>query len=248
MFPLKSLEMYKENSTRYEFASKFAHGKIFDYSPGVFMAYYSAKILLKNGISDEIVNVNAFDKNSVYATRRKIKENLINYSIIDNNLIKNQSFDTAISFDTIQFEKNLDKFFNKFFNLLKENGEFILSVPNSKFDSDSNCIFTEKSIKLLLEKYFKNIQIYHQKQIIDLDSNLSLTDTSIVKNQSNMSLKKIIRKLYSLADKNFNFYELYLKRIHLKLFPPKISKKHDFIPIDNSDGNDYQYFVIVCKK
>tara|TARA_E500000331_G_scaffold313158_1_gene321639 strand:- start:7 stop:753 length:747 start_codon:yes stop_codon:yes gene_type:complete len=248
LFPLKSLEIFKENSTRYEFASNHAYGRIFDYSPGAFMSYYSTKILFKNEICEEIINENAFEGNSIYTRRIKTKDNLINFSIISHNFVENESFDTVISFDTIQFENNFDDFIKKFFNLLKKNGNFILSVPNSNTHYDPKNTFTEESIKSLLQKYFKNIKIYYQKKSIPLDSNLLPQSDSIQKNHSNTSLKKIIRKLYSLVDKNFNFYELHLKKVCLKLFPPIITKKQDFIPVDNSDGNDYDYFVIVCKK
>ena len=120
MFPLKSLEIFKENSTRYEFASNHAYGRIFDYSPGAFMSYYSTKILFKNGICEEIINENAFEGNSIYTRRIKTKDNLINFSIISHNFVENESFDTVISFDTIQFENNFNDFIKKFFNLLKK--------------------------------------------------------------------------------------------------------------------------------
>tara|TARA_B100001559_G_scaffold320061_2_gene331105 strand:- start:15707 stop:16453 length:747 start_codon:yes stop_codon:yes gene_type:complete len=248
LFPLKSLEIFKENSTRYELASNYAHGRIFDSSPGAFMSYHSTKILFKNGISEEIINENAFEENPIYTRRIKTKDNSIDFSIISHNFLKNESFDTVISFDTIQFQNNFDDYIKNFFNLLKTGGNFILSVPNSNRHSDLKNVFTEQSIKLLLQKYFKNTKIYYQKKSIDLDSNLLLQSTSTQKNHSNTSLKKIIRKLYSLVDKNFNFYELYLKKVYLKFFPPIITKKQDFVPVDNSDGNDYDYFVIVCKK
>ena len=61
-------------------------------------------------------------------------------------------------------------------------------------------------------------------------------------------MKKIVRRLYSSIDKNLNYYELHLKPIHSKLFPLKISKKQDFVPISNSNQNDYLYFIIVCNK
>jgi len=248
LFPLNSLEIFKENSTRYEFASNHAHGRIFDYSPGAFMSYYSTKILFKNEISEEIINENAFEENSIFTRRIKTKDNSINFSIISHDFIENESFDTVISFDTIQFENNFNDFIKKFFNLLKKNGNFILSVPNSNIHSDPKKTFTEESIKLLLQKYFNDIKIYYQKKSITIDSNLFSKSVSAQENHSNTSLKKVIRKLYSSMDKNFNFYELHLKKVHLKLFPPVITKKQDFVPVDNSHGNDYDYFVIVCKK
>lgn len=249
LFPLKSLEMFKENSTRYEFAAKFAHGRIYNYSPGEFMSYFGAKILLENGIIEEVINLNAFKKNSKHTKRSRLKNGSIDFSILDNGLTKNQLFDTAISFDTIQFESDCDKFLKNFYDLLKKDGIFILSIPNSKINPTiMKNTFTEKSIQELLGKYFKNIVIYYQKKSSPLTSDLSSSNSFPQKSKSSVSVKKIIRRLYSLVDKDFNFFELYFKRIYLKLFPLKISKKQDYIPTSNSNENDYLYFVIVCKK
>tara|TARA_B110000438_G_scaffold300043_1_gene351528 strand:- start:3151 stop:3891 length:741 start_codon:yes stop_codon:yes gene_type:complete len=246
LFPLKSLELFKENSTRYEFAAKFTHGRVYDYSPGEFMSYFGAKILLENEITKEVINFNAFEKNSKLTKRIRLKDGTINFSILDDNLTQNLLFDTAISFDTIQFESDYDKFLKNFSNLLKKDGTLILSIPNSKVNPTVKNKFTEKLIKELFSKYFKNIEIYYQKSF--LPSDLSLPNFYLQKNEQKISIRKIIRRLYSLVDKDFNYFELYFKFIYLKLFPSKISKKQDFVPISDPNKNDYMFFIVVCKK
>ena len=241
--------MFKENSSRYEFAAKFTHGSVYDYSPGVFMSYFGAKTLLENKVTEEVINFNAFAKNSKHTKRSKLKDGSINFSILDDDLIKNQSFDIVISFDTIQFESNYDKLLKKFFDLLKKDGMLILSVPNSKVNSIVvKNKFTEKLIKESLNKYFKNITIYYQKKFSLSDSDTSYQESYQQKSEPRISLKKIARRLYSSIDKNLNYYELHLKHIHSKLLPLKISHKQDFVPTSTPDQNDYLYFIIVCNK
>ena len=240
--------MFKENSSRYEFAAKFTHGSVYDYSPGVFMSYFGAKTLLENKVTEEVINFNAFAKNSKHTKRSKLKDGSINFSILDDDLIKNQSFDTVISFDTIQFESNYDKLLKKFFDLLKKDGMLILSVPNSKVNSIIvKNKFTEKLIKESLNKYFKNITIYYQKKFSLSDSDASYQEFRQQKSESKISMRKIARGLYSSIDKNFNYW-VYLQPLHSKLFPVKISHKQDFVPISNPDQNDYLYFIVVCNK
>ena len=106
--------------------------------------------------------------------------------------------------------------------------------------------FTEKLIKELFSKYFKNITIYYQKKFSPSD--ILLSNFYLQKNKQKISIRKIVHKLYSLVDKDFNFFELHFKFIYLKLFPLKISKKQDFVPISNSNKSDYLYFIIVCNK
>ena len=192
MFPLKSLELFKENSTRYEFAAKFTRGRVYDYSPGEFMSYFGAKILLENEITKEVINFNAFEKNSKLTKRIRLKDGSIDFSIIDNNLTENSLFDTAISFDTIQFESDYDKFLKNFSNLLKKDGTLILSIPNSKVNPTVKNKFTGFTRTHCMRQK-KNVPRPARKM-----SNEIITMAEI---PNNLGWSKVISKHHSRKDK-----------------------------------------------
>jgi len=100
-----------------------------------------------------------------YTTKKKqYKDSKIDFlrgNIMDYQFDK--KFDTIVSFHTIEhiYEYDIEHVLNKLYNVLKNDGYFIISIPYKKSYNDSTHVayYDEKTLPILLEKCgFKTIE------------------------------------------------------------------------------------------
>jgi len=157
-----------EHIFRYEFAKDFTGERVLDIACG---SGYGSEVLLKNNNSiKEIVGID-ISNNSIEYARSNYNFPETSY-YVDDCLNPNLSniygtFDTIISFETIEHFEGDEPFVKNLFNLLKPDGTLIISTPFGigKFKPCS-CPFhvyqykEEEFINVLSP--FKNITMYHQ--------------------------------------------------------------------------------------
>lgn len=157
-----------EHIARYEFAKKFAEGRVLDIACGV---GYGSEILLKeNNSIEEIVGIDICKETIEYGKKNYKFPNTSYYcdDALNTNLHKTYgTFDTIISFETIEHFRGDEIFINNLYNLLKPDGTLIISTPfgrGKSFPCSSPFHvyqYTEKEFLQVL-KPFKNTTMYHQ--------------------------------------------------------------------------------------
>ncbi len=157
-----------EHIARYEFARAFCKGRVLDIACGV---GYGSEILLKqNPNINEYVGIDFCEEAIEYAKR--------NYSFIeteyyvgdalDKDLYKKYgTFDTIVSFETIEHFEGDTIFIDNLYNLLKPGGTLIISTPfgRGKKEPCSSPFHVyqykeEEFIDVL--KPFSQLTMYHQ--------------------------------------------------------------------------------------
>lgn len=160
--------MLLEHIARYDFAKQFCVGRVLDIACGV---GYGSEILLKqNPKIEELVGIDNCEETIAYA---KANYSFLETSYyIDNALNPELStiygtFDTIVSFETIEHFQGDQVFIQNLYNLLKSDGTLIISTPFGR-GKDQPCSspyhvyqYTEDEFLKVL-KPFKNITMYHQ--------------------------------------------------------------------------------------
>ena len=121
---------YLEQLGIYEISKEKIFGKILDVSNGSFMSYYGAKLILQHG-ADEVWNIDNFKKN-IFSKRQLGNNREIQFDRLSRETSNSESkiFDGIISINVI---KNIDTFSKEiqhYYNIIKENGFIIVSIPN----------------------------------------------------------------------------------------------------------------------
>ena len=160
--------MLLEHIARYEFSKDFCKGRVLDIACGV---GYGSEILLKqNPNIDSLIGID-IDKDSIAYAKA-------NYSFMETSYYmddalnpelseKYGTFDTIISFETIEHFYGDDLFVKNLYNLLKPDGTLIISTPfgrgkNEPCSSPFHVYqYTESEFFQVLNP-FKNITMYHQ--------------------------------------------------------------------------------------
>jgi 2-polyprenyl-3-methyl-5-hydroxy-6-metoxy-1,4-benzoquinol methylase len=124
--------LLREHIRRYEFASQFAAGRVLDIACGV---GYGMQILLENDRLGKIKNIIGvdIDQETVEYARSHYDDEKISYAVDDaaapDLMTRLGSFDTIVSFETIEHLENDEAFMNNLFSLLKPTGKLIISTP-----------------------------------------------------------------------------------------------------------------------
>jgi len=166
--------IWQEHVSRYEFASKLSFGNVLDISCGT---GYGIP-LLSNDKTNHISGVDI----STNATKRSIQltNNTKGVSILrmDNNCnlgFKSESFDTIVSFETIEHLSDPSQFVREISRVLKPNGLFIVSTPNKDYFSPNkqkplnefhHVEFDLESFINLLGMHFRQTTMYSQGSIL----------------------------------------------------------------------------------
>ncbi|MDF2841312.1 MAG: Methyltransferase type 12, partial [Clostridia bacterium] len=117
---------------RYEFASQFVAGSVLDIACGV---GYGMQILLENDGLGKIKNIIGvdIDQETVEYARSHYGNEKASYIVDDaaapDLTARLGSFDTIVSFETIEHLEDDEAFMNNLFNLLKPSGKLIISTP-----------------------------------------------------------------------------------------------------------------------
>ncbi|RKD31390.1 class I SAM-dependent methyltransferase [Thermohalobacter berrensis] len=157
-----------EHIARYKFAKKFAKGRVLDIACGV---GYGSEILLEdNREIKEIVGIDICKDTIEYAKKHY---NFPQTSYFCDDALNTRlheiygTFDTIISFETIEHFRGDEIFINNLYNLLKPNGTLIISTPFGRGKNyPCSCPFhvyqyTEEEFLEIL-KPFNEITMYHQ--------------------------------------------------------------------------------------
>jgi len=151
---------------RYKFASDLAKGKtVLDIGCGTGIGLdllaESADVVVGTDYSEETVE---------YARENNYKANLT-FKVMDCRDLKfnDGEFDLVTSFNLIEHIHGQEKFIQEVKRVLKPNGIFICSTPNTNIFNPGGQYyhfhvheFTLSELKTLLEKYFNEVQIFGQ--------------------------------------------------------------------------------------
>jgi len=206
--------LFQEHTIRYLFASQFTTSKsVLDAACG---SGYGSAILSKSGAT-KVVGIDNSSEAIDYCEKNYKKENL---EFKKNNCEKitlDTTFDVVVSFETIEHLKNQDNFLTEVKRVLKDDGIFIVSTPNTDTYPSDNPFhykeFTESEFKLFLGKYFSNITIFYQYY----PSSMAISKPADIMND--LKINFFNAKTYQIDD---------------------ISKKFN---LDNSDG---LFFIAIC--
>ncbi len=160
--------MLLEHIARYEFSKEFCKGRVLDIACGV--GYGSEIILKQNPNVESFVGIDIDPEAIAYAEA--------NYSFMEASYYaddalnpelskKYGTFDTILSFETIEHFYGDEAFVNNLYSLLKTDGTLIISTPFGRGKNEPcSCPFhvyqyTEKEFLEVL-KPFKSITMYHQ--------------------------------------------------------------------------------------
>ncbi len=162
--------MLREHIFRYEFATKFAKGRVLDIACGV---GYGISILLDKIYGADVTQIIGVDKdkNAICYAREHYNHSQAEYftmDVLSLNLDKQLgTFDTVISFETIEHLEDDVRFINNLTKLLKPSGTLIISTPfgRGRGIPCSNPFHVhqykqEEFLELLDD--FKYVDMYHQ--------------------------------------------------------------------------------------
>ncbi|ARE86581.1 class I SAM-dependent methyltransferase [Clostridium formicaceticum] len=164
-----------EHIARYAFANEFCKGRVLDIACG--SGYGSEILLTDNDKITKLVGIDISTESIAYAKQHYSFPQTSYYT--DNALNKDLhtiygTFDTIISFETIEHFEGDEIFVQNLYNLLKPNGTLIISTPFGRGkDHPCSCPFhvfqyTEEEFLEVL-KPFQQIAMYHQ-----IDSTIEL--------------------------------------------------------------------------
>ena len=155
--------LFQEHTIRYLFASQFVSSKtVLDAACG---SGYGSAILLESGAQKVVGIDNSFEAIE-YCKKNYKNKNLEFKKENCENITLDTMFDIAVSFETIEHLKNQDNFIAEIKRVLKDDGLFIVSTPNTNNYPSGNPFhykeFTESEFKSFLGKYFSHVVIFYQ--------------------------------------------------------------------------------------
>lgn len=232
----------KEYIKRYEFISKFCHGKILNCKFSWFATYHSAKILLENGVNEVI----SYSKKENRLISYKIINKEIDFQTIES---ENKKFfhelDCIVSFETTFDQLNFEESVDIFSKFLKKNGKLIISIINEEkihLDEFSDVTLSKEKFLEILEGKFDNVDLYSQR----------LLKEQIRNNSKTSSFRSIGANILKKIDKNRTFYinhfQNKMKQIDEKNYQLNKVPDSDFVPIKNMADHEPNYFIAICSK
>ncbi len=224
--------LYQEHITRYIFASSFVKNKIvLDAACGT---GYGSSFLVEHDASEVIGIDNADD--AILHCNENYSNPKLSFKKADclNLPFEDSTFDTTVSFETIEHLENPNKFLTEIKRILKNDGVFIVSTPNIESYDEENPFheheFSLKDFESILHKNFKNVSIFFQfypsSIMIGNYNKTTSFETTIVDNKINDEIEPLyfiaICSDYDLPlipNQNFVFKDSNLiagKQSHLK--------------------------------
>lgn len=216
-----SSRLLREHIARYDFAAKFANGKVVaDMACG---SGYGALTLAAHGA--KLVYAVDIDRQTIAYASNRYRHRNITYrqGDISEFKLKKESLDMVVSLETIEHLRFPKRFIGNIYPALKNSGIFIVSTPNLACSIEDNPYhYTEYTLdrfaKLLKPYFNRQIAFYGQRPV----------------NPYVIGLYKKLKK----AIPSF-FHPL------LKIRP---WEKLHISPIDTMKNSNYLYFIAVCRK
>lgn len=155
--------IYAEHLTRYLVGQDLVKGKtVLDIACG---SGYGTQILAKTAKKVYGVDI---DKASVDYAQRKYGTKNTEFLVGDGERIplKDNTVDVVITYETIEHIKDYEQFMREVSRVLIPDGLAVVSTPNDIEFAEGNHYhlheFTEKELKGLVKKHFKNVDSYYQ--------------------------------------------------------------------------------------
>ncbi|MCF6409547.1 class I SAM-dependent methyltransferase [Pseudalkalibacillus salsuginis] len=166
--------LYLEHIARYYFSLPYVSGRVLDMACGSGYGSHFVAKSKKKTISELIAVDNAVDAIE-YASKR-YNHPFVQYHVADalNPNLKQEigTFDTILSFETIEHIPNEQEFVNNLFHLLNPGGMLVLSTPfgqgrNEPCGSPFHYFqLTPEEFENLFTPYpFSNLETYHQRGV-----------------------------------------------------------------------------------
>jgi len=201
-------EIYLEHINRYLFASQFVKGKtVLDIACG---SGYGSDFLLRAG-AKAVVGIDMSEEAISYCKNKYQEERLIFLvGSVENIPLKELRIDIIISMETIEHVNGIvqTRFLEEARKILKPEGFFILSTPNSLVVPKGNTFHIKElafdEFEDLLKRYFSNIKIFFQDNVV---SNFILS-REVLENKNILDDNKKIklRKLNTIASFDSMFF------------------------------------------
>lgn len=181
-------ELYLEHIARYSFASQFCQDKVvLDIACG---SGYGSDLLVDSK-AKKVFGVDISRETINYCRNHYNNKNIqFIEGGVDNIPISDKSIDLVVSFETLEHvnERIQKKFLNETDRILKKEGIFIVSTPNTRMFSEKNP-FHKKELKpdefeFLLKKYFKYVFLFYQDNVL---SNFVLSSNQLGKKHNKIS-------------------------------------------------------------
>lgn len=197
----KNDNIYFEHMSRYIFANQFVKEKIvLDIACGV--GYGSSHLLSKG--AKKVIGVDISQEAIDYAKKQYQNEKIEFLQGDATNIpLENDTIDVIVSFETIEHLKNQEKFLREVKRVLKNNGLFIISSPNSLVAPKGNTHhfkeFTPTEFRNIICGYFNNLKVFYQDNVF---SNYIFDEESLNQNNNkNISLENFSPSVIA-KDKN----------------------------------------------
>lgn len=244
-------DFYKEQKYRLNFVKELSKGKVLHYDHLINTGFSVAKELLNNNCN-EIWHQNTI--NQEIATCRYLDKNsILKFKFSKNQIFDDSFFDTIITFETIQYENNPEEKISRYNELLKKDGILIISTANKEKSilnsSDTANEFTKDEFIKLLSKKFSIIDLFSQRNISEINTNIELK----TKNNTIPKLKNAAKNLFLKLDPDSNFYKLHLQKTILNIREKNEKQNREkynptYIPIPYEDHHSPLIFLAICKK
>jgi len=244
-------DFYKEQKYRLNFIKNISKGKVLHNDHLINTEFSVAKELLNNNCS-EIWHQNTIKCDAI-TCRYLDKNNLLKFKRSKNQEFDDAFFDTIITFETIQYEKEPERKISTYYELLKNDGILIISTANKNKSilnlSDTANEFTKDEFIELLKKKFSIIDLFSQRNIEDVNLNIeSKTESNTIP-----KLKNAAKNLFLKLDPNSNFYKLHLQKtiLNIREKNQKQNREKDnptYIPIPYENHHSPLIFLAICKK
>jgi len=249
-------DYYREQNSRYRFASKFANGTALIITHGINTQYYGSRFFLESG-ANEVWHYDSFEP-EMELTRRKLRNAHIDFEIMNKiKDIPNETFDCILSFESIQYEKDPSIALQEYYRLLKNDGVLVISTANKDAFSlcdinnkDQITEFSKKEFLEIISNVFPKSTLYSQKNLSNIQSYYK--SGRGINNITNV-IRNVFFNILNSVDKNSNFYKLHMQKTVLKLRDVKelISQKivnTSYEPILYEESHQPLFFLLVCKK
>jgi len=244
-------DFYKEQKYRLNFVKELSKGKVLHKDYIINTGFSVAKELLNNN-SNKIWYQNTINQDTTIC-RYLDENNILKFKRSKNQKFDDSFFDTIITFETIQYEKDPEGKISMYYELLKDDGILIISTTNkdkSILSSVDNADeFTKDEFIKLLSKKFSIIDLFSQRNI----SNINLNVESKTKSSTIPKLKNTAKNLFLKLDPDSNFYKLHLQKTVFNIREKQIKQNrekynHTYVPIPYENDHSPLIFLAVCKK
>lgn len=245
----KKDEIYYEHIQRYHFAKDFSIDReVLDIACG---SGYGSYFLAKTG-SRSVKGVD-ISKEAIHYCKRRYRCNNLAFSVMDATKLQFPActFDTVISFETIEHIKDCNLFLAELKRVLKPNGVIVISTPNKevygRLGGDAHKFHVKEfyldEFKELISRYFNIQGLYGQKK-----SEYYGRKVDAYNKFKKAAEEKFLLRINSAKLKSFIPYKIwcYLSKKIINLYSPRVSCLED-LTISENNIEMAKFFICAAK-